>query len=310
MGMAEVTSRLPRKNFSDVADATMSNLAEVTQLYTYQSAAVDQSRVADPQYELGATENLFVDFLATCSSSGSADDANAAVDETLDHVAEFEQLLGDHITALKRAGKEGDIMSTASKVKVNLIEERNTWRLVGKLFGDRLKAFNDEDASGDDDMSAACLRSEKRLVERLFSRESKLREAQAIVDWLEGNAKDYLEDAVRNSDLFGDAMLGWENTLHALQTKEGNQNNLVSSLDPDARVREKRRLHELDEQDEARLTKVIFLCLRCGMLDAAQDLCVRLGVPWRAVTLIGWKLYHDPNYEFPNATEKLPVEGL
>lgn len=27
----------------------------------------------------------------------------------------------------------------------------------------------------------------------------------------------------------------------------------------------------------------------------AQRLCIRCGQAWRAVTLEGWKLYHDPN---------------
>ena len=162
--------------------------------------------------------------------------------------------------------------------------------------------------------SKGVLRSEKRLVERLFAREGRLREAQAVVNWLEENARDYLEDVVKNSDMFGDAMLGWENTLHLLQTTEGTDSqrkNIVSTLDPDARVREGKRLHELDERDEARLTKVLFYCIRCGMLDAAQDLCVRLGVQWRAATLGGWKLFHDPNYELEaNNDNKLPVEGM
>ena len=27
----------------------------------------------------------------------------------------------------------------------------------------------------------------------------------------------------------------------------------------------------------------------------AQELCVKCGQAWKAVTLNGWKLYHDPN---------------
>ena len=80
--------------------------------------------------ELSATENLFVDFLATCSASTVETDRNAIVDETLDHVAEFEQLLGDHILALKRAFDKGrrilDSARSGVKVRENLVEERNS----------------------------------------------------------------------------------------------------------------------------------------------------------------------------------------
>ena len=194
-----------------------------------------------------------------------------------------------------------------------LLTQFLAWRLLGKLFSNRLRAYNDNDKMAVE--SRGVLHSEKRIVERLFAREGRLREAQAIVNWLEENARDYLEDLVKNSDMFGDAMLGWEYTLHLLHTtNEGGDSrgrNIVSSLDPDARVREGRRLHELDERDEARLAKVLFYCIRCGMLDAAQDLCVRLGVQWRAATLGGWKLFHDPNYEVEaNNDNKLPIEGI
>ena len=105
-------------------------VGEVTQLYTYQSTA-SKAATGDVTVELSATENLFVDFLATCSASAPEEsDRNAVVDETLDHVAEFEQLLGDHILALKRAFEKGrrilDSARSGVKVKENLIEERNS----------------------------------------------------------------------------------------------------------------------------------------------------------------------------------------
>ena len=31
------------------------------------------------------------------------------------------------------------------------------------------------------------------------------------------------------------------------------------------------------------------------MLQAAQEICEQSGYPWRAGTLDGWKLFHDPN---------------
>ena len=40
----------------------------------------------------------------------------------------------------------------------------------------------------------------------------------------------------------------------------------------------------------------LFTCIRAGQLTEAQELCVKCGQAWRAATLEGWKLYHDPNY--------------
>ena len=42
-----------------------------------------------------------------------------------------------------------------------------------------------------------------------------------------------------------------------------------------------------------------------------QDLCIRLGQAWRAATLEGWKLFHDPNYQSgtDGHGDKLPTEG-
>ena len=121
----------PSAELSVLGDLNRTSAGEVTQLYTYQSTA-KSSAGGDTAFELSATENLFVDFLATCSASTSGEgDRNALVDETLDHIAEFEQLLGDHILSLKRALEKGrssvlDGARTGVKVKENLVEERNS----------------------------------------------------------------------------------------------------------------------------------------------------------------------------------------
>ena len=128
---AQIGQQRPSVELSVLGDLNKSNAAgEVTQLYTYQSTSSARAASGDVTAELSATENLFVDFLATCSASTVETDRNAIVDETLDHVAEFEQLLGDHILALKRAfDKSRRILDSARsgvKVRENLVEERNS----------------------------------------------------------------------------------------------------------------------------------------------------------------------------------------
>ncbi|GAA6081875.1 nuclear pore complex protein Nup107 isoform X1, partial [Tachysurus ichikawai] len=94
----------------------------------------------------------------------------------------------------------------------------------------------------------------------------------------------------------------WENTLHTLklrrdQTSVSFSRPLVTELDPDAPIRQKRPLADLDREDDARLLRYIYTLIRAGMTDEAQRLCKRCGQAWRAATLEGWKLYHDPNYK-------------
>ena len=49
------------------------------------------------------------------------------------------------------------------------------------------------------------------------------------------------------------------------------------------------------QDDERRLLRYMFVLLRAGQMSKAQELCLRVGQPWRAAALEGWKLYHDPN---------------
>ena len=87
---------------------------------------------------------------------------------------------------------------------------------------------------------------------------------------------------------------------------------MVTELDPDAPLRTGKQLHSLDQEDETRLIKTLFGCVRCGLLEEGQELCVRVGQSWRAATLEGWRPYHDPNYvqgTDGQGGDKLPVEG-
>lgn len=91
----------------------------------------------------------------------------------------------------------------------------------------------------------------------------------------------------------------------------GGHRQIVKSLDPDAPHREKLPLHDLDMDDQKRLVRHIFSAIRQGKIDEAQRLCEHCGQPWQAALLEGWRLFHDPNMDSPDAAKdiKLPVEG-
>lgn len=139
-----------------------------------------------------------------------------------------------------------------------LHEERNTWKLLYCLYKDRLlnPSIHGMDDPMDDDFFLYS--SEKEIIERLYERNVNLREYQLIVDWLEQC------ETQQHFDKFGhfmDETVSWENTLHQLQNIDSTmfsaKKKVVNSLDPDAPYREKLPLHDLDAEDEERISKEV-----------------------------------------------------
>jgi len=261
---------------------------------------------------LRATDNLYVDFLATISDEASGLQA-------LDQVAELEELISGHDGALKEyaRGHKNNLphlnQKNMKEVVTNFANERNTWRLLGKLYHDRLTPNDDDD---DEEIPMALAKtSEKALIQRLFRQDRKLREGQIVVDWLEFNERFLLDEKTR-LEFFSEGAVCWENTLQVIQDGGGinYRRPIVSQIDPDAPRREGKPIHDLDQQDQNQLLRTMFAFIRAGLLETAQDLCLKMGQPWRAATLEGWKLFHDPNYApsghaHAGHDEKLAAEG-
>ena len=204
--------------------------------------------------------------------------------EALDQVAELEEILTLNIMSHKQGNQ--DVFDISA-----LKQERNTWRLVGRLYHDELMQSQNGDVT---DVIQNPLASEKEIVEHAFTTDKKLRRAQVIADWLEFNARKDLEDL--QMKIPPPATIGWENTLAChLGKLKYRSNDLIKTLDPDAPARQNRNLHDLDNRDDHEFAKLLYVYVRSGMLQAAQEICEQSGYPWRAGTLDGWKLFHDPN---------------
>lgn len=141
-----------------------------------------------------------------------------------------------------------------------LNQERNTWKLLFCLYKDRL--LNQQNMEDETDDNFFLYASEKEIIEKLYKDNENLREYQLIVDWLEQC------ETQSRFDKFGhfmDETVSWENTLHQLQnidrTVFSGKKNIVKSLDPDAPHREKLPLHDLDAEDEERISKEVCLIL-------------------------------------------------
>ncbi|GFX38364.1 nuclear pore complex protein Nup107 [Trichonephila clavipes] len=134
------------------------------------------------------------------------------------------------------------------------------------------------------------------------------------IDWLEKNAEEDVQHTFFDKfQYFADKCMSLEHSLNELATTPFNQTQMgLHEMDPDAPFRQDGYpLHDADKENEGRLFKFMFMCLRAGKLDEAQHLAERFGEPWLSAALEGWRLFHDPNYdnEMIEGQELLPIEG-
>uniref|UniRef100_A0A7N8WVN6 Nuclear pore complex protein n=1 Tax=Mastacembelus armatus TaxID=205130 RepID=A0A7N8WVN6_9TELE len=246
-------------------------------------------------------ENLFPDFLASFLKHSSSAVFDLFVTYLLIMTISQVDVLQ---SVVLRAGQN----SKTAGVRWLLQQENCSWRLITSLYRDRVQLALEDDIMID---IAVPSESEKVVVEQLFQRDAVIRQSQLVVDWLESIAKDQIGDFSDNIEYYAKNVC-WENTLHALKLRRKSGTGftvpLVTELDPDAPLRQQRPLADLDREDDARLMKNLFTLIRAGMTEEAQRLCKRCGQAWRAATLEGWKLYHDPNLT-SGSIELQPVEG-
>lgn len=253
---------------------------------------------------VSASKGLFEDFLQ-CHR------AHPSEAELFLLVEEYQKTCKEQVVMLKKlvthASRQEEKMRKTFIVLHQLYEEEATWKLIRSLFKDRHETCMREECmmeEGEEDIQVVqgIYQSDEKIVNALFDRDQSVREAQLVVDWLESCAQDDCENFADNIKFFSDRAVGYENARHRLQNQQtgvpaGAERNLITELDPDAPIRQNRLLDDLDKEDEDRLLQYIFVCLRAGQLEKAQKMCSDCGQAWRAATLEGWKLFHDPNFE-------------
>ncbi len=232
--------------------------------------------------------------------------------QVFDMIDAYEKLCRDQIKNLLDFVNQVDpsrkrFQNTAKLIKF-LYQECYTWRLMGSLVKDRLVTESAEVQMTDDEYTVRDeFSSKKQTIEKLFAREPSVKYSQLVVDWLEKNAEDKINDLILTDNIqFSSDSISWEHTLHDLTRFEDSKLiRIVTELDPDAPIRQKRSLADLDEADEVRLLQFIFSFLRAGRLDEAKKICVKYGQSWRAATLDGWRLWHDPNFQSAHESNSL-----
>nr|XP_040225902.2 nuclear pore complex protein Nup107 [Anopheles coluzzii] len=250
-----------------------------------------------------ASKQLCEEFLQVLQRYSNASDVFEATEELV-------KSLDDTLVQLNNASKQ--LLPTGRERRLHAEEmwlnaERDTWRLMICLYRDRL-ITQKQDSEMDD---LPLVNSEQTIISHLYGGNANLREYQIIVDWLEQMA---LRQQQTELGHYMNRTVAWENTLHQLlevgQTAFGSGRALVKGLDPDAPIREKLPLHDLDMEDQTQLAKQVFRAIRQGRLKEAQIKCENYGQAWKAALLEGWRLHHDPNYDRENVSlAREPIEG-
>ncbi|XP_066943854.1 nuclear pore complex protein Nup107 [Macrobrachium rosenbergii] len=257
-----------------------------------------------------ATQVLFSEFIKIMVDHPS----EAQIWEELE---EYQSLCSQQVIALdkliRKVPRHHTNFTNTQQIYQQLLNERNTWRILGSLYSERL---GDENNIQESNMLDEEHLTDFTVVNQLFDRNRIIREAQTVIDWLEKNSADDF-DLFKSRDrveYFGDMHIAWENTLKTMKNESSGisiplrgSRSLVTSLDPDSTLRQGRNLHDLDQEDEIRLLRCVFLHIRSGQVSMAQELCIRAGHHWRAATLEGWKLHHDPNHT--DASQRNPISG-
>jgi len=224
-------------------------------------------------------------------------------------VSSYEELCNDSKKLLDQLSKDitcdPGLMASTIRVCELLEEEKQTWRLVKCLF----EAHLSRSENSNDSMECSLeYKSEKEIIKEYLENDTQLNNAQIVIDWLEKNESDALNEISSQYD----ACIGgvsWENTLHLLKVKgAGKISRFVTEMDPDAPLRQGKQIAELDIEDEAKMLKLVFAFIRAGQVYEAQNICDKCGQPWRAATLQGWKLFHDPNM-INDSEEKQNTDG-
>ncbi|XP_064456145.1 nuclear pore complex protein Nup107-like [Ornithodoros turicata] len=281
-------------------DTTMAQDVDVTQ-FTGATLASEHPAVA-------ATAGIYADFMEAYRSCPN--------DSPVDLLDNYERICDTYLRRLQKVADHAPSKAGKAVACSKLLsEEKNTWQLTKILMRDRLEAEPDvETMLMDTDVRKT---SDKDIVDALFARDSAVRRAQMVVDWLESCAAyehDEEPDDCARMEYFSDGGCAWENTLYMLQARKvapAAADGRVTELDPDAPSRQQLALTDEDSKDEARLLRSVFRHLRQGQLQKAQQLAIDQGYHWLAAALEGWRPPHDPNTGgFLNgSTSMQPTEG-
>lgn len=208
----------------------------------------------------GTIDNMYQEFAEILQSHSGGEDM-------LDISAELARCCSDVLLTMQTLKSKVHISDTPEDAWLEA--ERNNWRLLYVLYLDRMQTRNQIE----EDETFYTGVSEKNCMEALFKKDSLIRESQLVIDWLERNASE------KNDAILGqtDFTYGWEHTLHQITAPDSipiRGTSVIENIHPDAPHSQKRQLHHLDVSNEKKLCQRIFTAIRCGNLEAAQEVSI------------------------------------
>ena len=178
-------------------------------------------------------------------------------------------------------------------------KEAQLWNLIQLIYKDRNEHQNDHDMEIMEDENDQVFKNEAKLVQKLTKNNSLFRRLKKVMMKSKKNL-DKIQDKISSFT----QKYCWEHTLHQLNSKERklhlNIRDYVTELDPDAPIRQRKALHDLDQEDEHLILEYFYTFIRAGDFDSLKSLTQKLGHSWRAATFDGFKYYDDLNYSHLN----------
>lgn len=174
--------------------------------------------------------------------------------------------------------------------------ECRTWDLVQRLCMERTK-----DRIPDHEIHQ--FSSSRALEANLYMTDASAAETKIVLDWLQ----DGYTQPEEKFEIRGNR---WFYTREDIKARErlgksanADDSQIVSALDPDAPIRQGKRLQEQDEEFERNLMKAMFHSIRGGNFSEAADIARQSGNHWRAASIQGCIEYSNPLIDHGSATQ-------
>lgn len=191
------------------------------------------------------------------------------------------------------AHRDGDVTNPQDHWEL----ECRTWDLVQRLYLERTKT----EQVGPPIHSYV---SNHALEQYLYQTSTEAAESKVVLDWLQdgGHSPTRLESRGNR----------WFYTKEHIESRRrlgsvSQSDSIVASIDPDAPIREGKRLEEKDVEFERNLLKTMYLHIRAGEYDQAAEIARESGNQWRAASLQGCVERRDP--EVDGTGESATMEG-
>ena len=163
--------------------------------------------------------------------------------------------------------------------------ESRTWDLIQRLYVERTKEVMMPNINHQ-------YHSNRHLEQQYYEQVEVAAETRAVLEWLRDGYPAQPTTEVRGNR--------WFNTKESIKSRKrlgklSQADQIVTELDPDACLRQGRRLTDEDHEYERQLMREIFALVRSGEFKEAANLSRLSGNHWRAASLQGI-------YEFENTT--------